>query len=421
MTTTFMIVGANLAGGRAAEALRRQGFDGRVMVVGAEPYPPYERPPLSKAILLGKQEPHEAFLRPLADWHELDIELRLGARVLQLLPSEGAVELACGERVPADKVLLCTGGRVRQLAVEGAELDGVHYLRDIDDALAIRSKLVAGSSVVVVGGGFIGAEVAACARESGCAVTVLEVAEVPLWRVLGLELGELIARAHRDRGVNIRTGVGVDRIEGDSRVRAVVSTDGRVIQADVVVVGVGIDPAIELAELAEIKTGNGILVDEFCQTSLDCVYAAGDVANHPNLILRERVRLEHWQNAQNQAIAAAQSMLGGTKPFAEVPWFWSDQYELNIQMAGHTRATDSVVWRGDRDGMDFSAFYLRDGVLVGVVAINRGREVRAAMKLIESRAVVRPADLADQSVDLRKIHRLDDTAGSLHTPSVHTS
>jgi 3-phenylpropionate/trans-cinnamate dioxygenase ferredoxin reductase component len=407
MTGTFTIVGANLAGGRAAEALRGLGFDGRVIMIGAEPYPPYERPPLSKAVLLGKQEPDEAYLRPLADWADLDIELRLGARVTQLLPAERAVGLAGGEHVPADKVLLCTGGRPRRLAVEGAELAGVHYLRDIDDALAVRAELVDGASVVVVGAGFIGAEVAACARESGCEVTVLEVAEVPLWRVLGRELGQLIARAHRDRGVDLRAGVGVDRIEGDTRARAVVSTDGRVIEADVVVVGVGIDPATELAELAGIETGNGILVDELCRTSLEGVYAAGDVASHPNPILGERLRLEHWQNAQNQAMAAARSMLGGTEAFAEIPWFWSDQYDLNLQIAGHPRATDSVVWRGDRDGFDFSAFYLRDGVLVGVVAVNRGREVRAAVRLIESRAVVAPEELADQSVDLRKIRLLD--------------
>jgi len=333
--------------------------------------------------------------------------------VVQVLPGERAVELAGGERLKADKVLLCTGGGVRRLDVPGAKLGGVHYLRDIDDAAAVRARLTEGASVVVVGAGFIGAEVAACARQSGCDVTVIEVADVPLWRVLGRELGELYARAHRERGVDLRTGVGVDRIEGDSCARAVVSTDGDVIEADVVVVGVGIEPATELAERAGIKTGNGILVDELCQTSLDGVYAAGDVANHPNPILGERVRLEHWQNAQNQGVAAARSMLGGTEAFAEVPWFWSDQYDLNLQMAGHPRATDSVVWRGERDALDFSAFYLRDGVLVGIVAVsgsraaNRGREVRAAMKLIERRATVDAADLADESVDLRKVRHLD--------------
>ena len=393
-------MGANLAGGRAAEALRTKGFDGRLVLIGAEAYPPYERPPLSKDVLHGGRHPDQTYLRSAPDWASLEVELRLGATVVKLRPDERAVELAGGEIVTADKVLLCTGGHVRRLAVPGAQLEGVHYLRTIDDAVGVRARLEPGASVVVIGAGFVGAEVAAVSRRLGCQVTMIEIADVPMWRVLGRELGELYARAHRDRGVDLRSGVGVDRIEGDSRARAVVTTNGDVIAADTVVVGIGIEPAIELAESAGAATANGIVVDEFCRTSIDGVFAAGDVASHPNPVLGERLRLEHWQNAQNHAVAAAASMVGRREPFAEVPWFWSDQYDLNLQMAGHPRGTDQVIWRGNPEALAATAFYLRKGVIVGAVGINRGRDIRAAIRLIADRATPDPLALADQNTSL---------------------
>ncbi|WP_319458227.1 MULTISPECIES: NAD(P)/FAD-dependent oxidoreductase [unclassified Mycobacterium] len=403
MQESFVIVGANLAGGRAAQALRQEGFTGRVVLVGAEPHLPYERPPLSKDLLLGKQVPADLQIADSQSWTDQDIDVRLGVRVRRLLTAEQAVETEDGERIKADKVLLCTGGQARRLDVEGHDLDGVHYLRSLDDALVLRGELVPGARVTVVGAGFVGAEVAASAHALGCHVTILEIAELPLQRVLGPSLGRIFASVHRDRGVELRLRTGVRRIVGDERVHHVVTTDGDVIESDVVVVGIGINPAVELAEQAGARVGNGILVDEFCATSLDGLYAAGDVANHPNPLVGERVRLESWQNAQNQGIAAARSMLGRREPYAEVPWFWSDQYDLNLQMAGHPQSGDELVWRGDVEGLAFSVFFVRAGILRAALAINRPRDVRAAIGLIERRAAVSPEALRDPGTDLRKI------------------
>lgn len=405
MKPTFAIVGANLAGGRAAEALRAAGFDGRILLIGAEPHAPYERPPLSKEILKGALGADDLFIRAPAAFEDDEIELVLGTRVLRLLASSRGLELDGGQSVRADKVLLCTGGTVRRLHVPGAGLPGVVYLRTLDDALALRERLKAQARVVVVGAGFVGSEVAACAREAGCEVTMLELAPVPLSRVLPREIGAAYAQLHRDHGVRLLTGVGVERIVGDVTVRQVILTDGSVIDADVVVVGVGVDPATELAEGSGIHVDNGIVVNEFCETSVTGVYSAGDVASHPNPILGERLRLEHYQNAQNQAVAAARSMVGQRTPFAEVPWFWSDQYDVNLQVAGHPKVTDEVVIRGDVDALSCCAFYLRGGALKGAIALNAGKDVRAAMKLIEHRTPVDAASLRDPSTDLRKLRR----------------
>ncbi|SFL29963.1 NAD(P)/FAD-dependent oxidoreductase [Geodermatophilus ruber] len=403
MQPSFVIVGANLAGGRAAQALRREGFSGRVVLVGAEPHPPYERPPLSKDLLLGKQAPEALRIADRQSWSDQEIDLRLGTTVTRLLPGEQSVETDSGELIRADKVLLCTGGRARRLAVEGHHLGGVHALRSLDDALTIREQLVPGAHVTVVGAGFIGAEVAASAQALGCRVTLLEVAGLPLQRVLGPALGQVLATAYRDQGVDLRLGTGVHSLVGDDRVRRVVTTDGSVIETDLVVVGIGIEPAVELAASAGARVDNGILVDEFCATSIDGIYAAGDVANHPNPILGERVRLENWQNAQNQGLAAAGSMLGHRRPFAEVPWFWSDQYAWNLQMAGQAGPEDDVVWRGDVDGLAFSAFFLRAGVLRAAFAVNRPRDVHGARRLIERGGVVDVDALRDPGADLRKL------------------
>jgi 3-phenylpropionate/trans-cinnamate dioxygenase ferredoxin reductase component len=403
---TIAIVGANLAGGRAAEALRQAGFGGRVLLIGAEDDPPYERPPLSKEILKGTMPAERTYLRPPGTWAADDIELRLGTTVTRIRPGERAVELHTGERVRADQVLLCTGGRVRRLPVPGADLDGVHYLRTLRDAAAIADSLTPDAPVVVIGAGFVGAEVAACAREAGCLVTLLEAAEVPLLRVLGKAIGRLYARYHIERGVDLRTGVTVEAIEGDGRVRAVRLADGTRLEASCVVIGVGIEPNLELAQDAGIRTGNGIVVDEFCRTSLEGVYAAGDVAWFPNPVFGQPMRLEHWQNAQNQAVSAARSMLGERTPFAEVPWFWSDQFDLNLQLAGHPAATDDLVVRDRTDRTDragFSAFYLREGTLTGALAVNRPRDVREAMRLIQRRARPERAQLADPDVPLRSL------------------
>ncbi|MFR9803905.1 NAD(P)/FAD-dependent oxidoreductase [Pseudonocardia sp. RS010] len=400
---SVVIAGANLAGGTVARSLRSRGFEGRITLVGAEATPPYERPALSKQVLSGAQEPDELVL-PI-DWAGIDVDLRLGQRVDEIVPAESAVALSAGTRLGADAVVLGTGGRGRRLGAEGEELGGIHEVRTIEDSLALRGELVAGARVVVVGAGFIGAEVAATALGVGCEVTVLEHAPVPLARSLGPVWGPFVLEEHARRGAHVRLGTGVHRFLGDDRVREVEIGGGDRIPADVVVVGVGIEPATELAEAAGLAVAGGVHVDERAATSNPGVFAVGDVTLQPGWHGQGMVRLESFQNAQEQADVAAAAILGQEVPARDVPWFWSDQFEHNIQIAGMLDASVDVVIRGDRDGWDFSAFHVRDGVVRGVFAVNRGREVRAAMRLIAAGVVVDPAALADPTTDLRKLPR----------------
>ena len=403
MSETFVIIGAGVAGVRAADALRNEGFDGRVVLIGAEAHLPYDRPPLSKDVLLGARSVGDIHLHAEGFYDSSAIDLRVATAATRLLRRERRVVLATGDTLTADKVLLCTGGQPRRLEVPGCGLAGVHCLRSVDDALAIRERLRDAARVVVVGAGWIGAEVAAAAGELGCHVTLLELAPIPLARVLGDELGRAYAQIHRDRGVDLRTGVGVARIDGRERVRAVVTTDGRTVPADLVVVGVGMQPVTRLAEEAGIAVRNGILVDERGETSVPGVFAAGDAANRLDVRTGRHVRMEHWQSAQRHAVATAGAMLGRREAFREVPWFWSDQYGIGLQMAGDPAGADDVVRRGDVEDLSFAAFYLRDGRLVAAVGVNRPRDVRAAMKLIETGEPVDRAALADASVDLRRL------------------
>jgi 3-phenylpropionate/trans-cinnamate dioxygenase ferredoxin reductase subunit len=405
VSETAVIIGAGLAGVRAAAALRGQGFDGRVVLVGGEPHLPYDRPPLSKGVLQGTRAESDIRLHPEDFYVSSAIDLRLGTHATRLLARERRVVLSTGETLRADKLLLCTGGVPRQLDVPGSGLEGVHRLRSLDDALAIRERLRPGARVVVVGAGWIGAEVAASARELDCEVTLVEIAPIPLSRVLGDAIGRVYAQLHRDRGVDLRTGVGVARIEGTTRVRSVVTTDGRAVPADVVVVGVGMQPDTRLAEEAGIAVADGILVDAFGETSIPGVFAAGDASRRLDVALGRHVRAEHWQSAQRHAVATATSMLGRREPFGEVPWFWSDQYGINLQLAGDASAADDVVSRGDVEDLSFAAFYLRGGRVTAAVGINRPRDVRAAIGLIERAVPVDRAALADANVDLRRLSK----------------
>jgi len=398
---TIVIVGANLAGGRAAETLRQEGFDGRIILIGDEPHRPYERPPLSKEVLRGEAEPDVAFLRPEEYYTENDIELLLGARATNIDTEAQIVALAEGLQLNYDDLLLCTGGRPRTLDLPGKDLEGIHTLRTFEDAFAIRERVRPGAKVVVVGAGFIGAEVAASARAMGAEVTLLEVAAVPLERALGAEVGRILGDIHEDHGVDLRTSVSIERFDGDGRARAVVLADGTTFDADVVVLGVGIAPNEQLARSAGIACDNGIVVDEHCRTNIPNIYAAGDVANHPNPIVGERIRVEHWQNAQNQAAAVAKAMLGATDGFAEVPWFWSDQFDVNLQMFGHPSNWDRIVFRGDVDAGEFAAFYLRGARIVASFAVNRQKDARAVRPLIAGRFDVDPSVLSDADEDLR--------------------
>ncbi len=403
MKRTFVIVGAGLAGVSAAGALRAEGFDGRLVLVGGEPHLPYDRPPLSKGLLLGEQTPADIQLHHENFYVENEIELMLGTHVARVDPVERRVTFGSGEGLVVDKLLLCTGGTPRHLDVPGHDLEGIHYLRTLDDALAIQDQLNVHGSLVVVGAGFIGAEVAAAARERGYGVTLIEIAPTPLGHALGEHIGGIYASLHRERGVDLRTGVGVAGFNGPDRVWEVITTDGATIPADVVVVGIGMSPETHLAQDAGLAVDNGILVDECGQTSLDGVFAAGDAARRLDPRSGKYVRHEHWQGARNHATAVGSSMLGNRQPFGEVPWFWSEQYGINLQTAGQPLAGDDVVIRGDIEGMSFTAFYLQGDCVIGVIGIDRPRDVRAAMTLIEHRVPVGATTLSDDNTDLRQL------------------
>ncbi len=378
------IVGASLAGLNAAEALRRDGFDGPVTLIGAENRPPYDRPPLSKQVLAGDWEPERAALTDSEELEEDEIEARLGLRATALDLDARELTLHTGETVAFDGLIIATGARCRTMpGTEG--LGGVHVLRSLDDCLALRADLEAvPQRVVVVGAGFIGAEVAATARGRGLEVTVVEALPTPLGRVLGDEMGRVCAEVHRDHGVDLRTSVGVDRIEGDRRVERVALTDGSIIDADVVVVGIGVVPNTEWLDGSGLRVGDGVLCDASCLAA-ERVTAAGDVARWPNQLFGETMRVEHWDNAAAQGAHAARRLLNPeTGPFTPVPWFWSDQYDRKIQLAGRVRPDDEVrVVNGSVDERRFAAVYGRAGRIVGVLGFNRPRHVMRYRALIE--------------------------------------
>ena len=381
------IVGASLAGLNAAEALRRDGFDGPVTLIGAESRLPYDRPPLSKQVLAGDWEPERAALTDSEELASDEIEARLGLRATALDLDARELTLHTGETVAFDGLVIATGARCRTMpGTEG--LGGVHVLRSLDDCLALRGDLEAvPQRVVVVGAGFIGAEVAATARGRGLEVTVVEALPTPLGRVLGDEMGRVCAEVHRDHGVDLRTGVGVDRIEGDRRVERVALTDGSIIDADVVVVGIGVVPNTEWLDGSGLQVGDGVLCDASCLAA-ERVTAAGDVARWPNQLFGETMRVEHWDNAAAQGAHAARRLLNPeTGPFTPVPWFWSDQYDRKIQLAGRVRPDDEVrVVNGSVEERRFAAIYGRAGRIVGVLGFNRPRHVMRYRALIEQGA-----------------------------------
>ncbi|HZP25570.1 MAG TPA: FAD-dependent oxidoreductase [Dehalococcoidia bacterium] len=401
---TMVIVGASMVGSSAVRALRQQeGFDGKIILIGAEKEPPYDRPPLSKEYLKGDQTREKLALLPPNFYEENDIELVLGVRATSLDPQAKKVQLDNGRSIDYDAILLGTGGKVRRVNVPGADLEGVYYLRTLEDSDAIKAELQPGKRCVVIGAGFIGAEVAATARMKGLEVAILEMAPVPMGRALSEDLGNIYADIHREHGIDLRLNEAIDRFEGDSRVRRVVGSNGSILECDFVVVGVGIEPDISLVEATGIETGNGIVVDEYCETNAPGVYAAGDVANFFNAFLGERTRLEHWNNALYQGPAAAKNMIGGHEPFIDVPWFWSDQYDINMQLIGHPRSWDKVVFRGSVDERKFTVFYLKDGGLQAALAVNRGGDIRPCKEIIRAKAPVDPQQLEDESVNLRTL------------------
>jgi 3-phenylpropionate/trans-cinnamate dioxygenase ferredoxin reductase subunit len=400
---THVIVGASLAGAKAAETLREEGFDGRVVLVGAETERPYERPPLSKDYLRGEVGREKVYVHDEGFYAELDIELRLGREAVDLDTPAGELELDDGQRLRYDRLLLATGAEPRRLAIPGADLEGVVHLRTVQDSDALRERLDRGGAVVVVGAGWIGSEVAASARQRGLDVTVIEPMAVPLERVLGPEVGAVYRDIHTDHGTKMLMGAGVEAFEGDRSVERVRTSDGRVLECDFVVVGVGVQPRTRLAARAGLDVDNGVLVDEHLETRVRGVFAAGDVANAHHPFYGERVRVEHWANALNQGPAAARNMLGQDVPYERLPYFFSDQYEVGMEYSGFAREWDRVVFRGDPATREFIAFWLVGDRVVAGMNVNVWDVNDTVQQLIRERAAVDDRRLADPDVPLDQL------------------
>jgi 3-phenylpropionate/trans-cinnamate dioxygenase ferredoxin reductase component len=368
---TFVIVGASLAGAKAAEALREEGFTGRVVLVGEETERPYERPPLSKGYLLGSDERSKAYVHDEKWYAEHDIDLRLGVKATALDTTAKTVTLDGVEELHYDKLLLATGSRVRTLDTPGIDLRGVHYLRTLDQADTLLAKLSDASRVVVVGAGWIGLETAAAARSHGSEVTIVEMDTLPLRRVLGDEVAQIYANLHREHGVEFRFGASVREFRGEGgQLTGVVLDDGTELPADLAVVGVGIRPATELAESAGLRVDNGVVTDASLRTSAPDVYACGDVMNAENPMLGKHIRVEHWDNAINSGQTAAKAMLGQDVTYDKIPYFFSDQYDWGMEYAGYVEpgGYDSVVFRGSAP--EFVAFWVKDGRVLAAMNQN---------------------------------------------------
>jgi 3-phenylpropionate/trans-cinnamate dioxygenase ferredoxin reductase subunit len=405
---TFAIVGASLAGATAATSLREEGFDGRIVLVGEEDERPYERPPLSKSYLQGESEREKIYVHPL-DWYAAhDVDLRLGTRVTRIDPATRRVTLADGPQLAYDKLLLATGSSPRRLPVPGADLDGVLYLRTVRDSERIKGTLGSASRLVVIGAGWIGLEVTAAARLAGVEVTVVETLELPLLRVLGREVAEIFAALHRDNGVDLRFGAQVQEITGrDGRVTGARLADGGHVDAEAVVVGVGITPNTELADAAGLRVDDGIVVDDHLRSSDADIYAAGDVASAFHPLFGRHIRVEHWANALNQPRSAAKAMIGGDAVYDRVPYFFTDQYDLGIEYSGYVEpgGYDEVAFRGDRDGGEFIAFWLADGRALAGMNVNVWDVTDDIQALVRSGHPVAKGRLVDPDVPLADLAR----------------
>ncbi|WP_088309818.1 NAD(P)/FAD-dependent oxidoreductase [Novosphingobium sp. B 225] len=401
-----VIVGAGQGGGAAAIQLRQQGFTGSVGVIGRETEPPYERPPLSKEYMLGEKTFDRLLVRPREFWATKDIDMVLGVEVTALDPKAQSVTLSDGRTCTYGDVIWATGGDPRRLTCPGADLPGVHGVRTREDADAILAELGAVNRVVVIGGGYIGLEAAAVLRKLGKEVTLLEMLPRVLARVAGPQLSEFYQADHRAHGVDLRLETGIEAVLGDSRVSGVKLSDGSEVACELVIVGIGIIPAVGPLLAAGAAGGNGVDVDEFCRTSLPHVYAIGDCAAHANGFADGAVmRLESVQNANDQAKIAVASILGDPQPYMATPWFWSNQYDLKLQTVGLSGGHDQTVLRGDPAERSFSVLYLKAGKLIAVDAVNAMKDYVQARKLVEEGAVIAAEDLADTSRPLKELPR----------------
>jgi 3-phenylpropionate/trans-cinnamate dioxygenase ferredoxin reductase component len=399
----FVIVGASLAGAKAAQELRDRGFDGEITMIGSEPERPYERPPLTKDYLRGESERDKASVHPAGFYNENAIELLTEATVTGLDAGGSRVALDDGREVAYDRLLLTTGAEPKRISIPGAELDGILYLRTLADCDAIRARLDAGARLVVVGAGWIGTEVAASARQKGLEVSVIDPLGLPYERILGPEIGEFYRDVHVQHGVAMLLGRGVEAFEGDGAVRRVRTGDGASIECDFAVVAVGVAPRTDLAAQAGLEVNNGVVVSERLVSSAPNIFAAGDVANAWHPFYEQRIRVEHWANALNQGPAAARSMLGDETGYARLPYFYSDQYDVGMEYSGYATDWDEVAFRGERAGGKFIAFWLKDGKVVAGMNVNVWDVNDKVQALIRSGYTVDPAALRDPDTPLESL------------------
>ncbi|NKC01461.1 MAG: ferredoxin reductase [Pseudomonadales bacterium] len=395
----MVIIGAGHAAGQAAASLRQEKYEGPITIIGDEAHIPYQRPPLSKQYLAGEQGIERVYLRPEKFYADKDVTLVLNTRATAIDRDARKIDLDNGDSVAYEKLIVATGSRPRILNIDGSDLNGIHYLRTIADVDAIRTEMGEAKSLVIVGGGYIGLEVASVGVQAGLEVHVLEMEERILQRVTTPEMSAYYHKLHTDRGVHLHTTTGVTGFAGDGRVAKVLCGDAGEFDADLVIVGIGIIPNVELAQEAGLEVDNGIVVDDHCQTSDENIFAAGDCTNHPNPLLDRRLRLESVPNAMEQARVCAANVLGGDKNYASIPWFWSDQYELKLQMVGFSADGDQQVVRGDMDAHQFAVFYLNNGKVVAADAVNSPKEFMICKQLVGQ--AVDAAVLGDPDSDLK--------------------
>jgi 3-phenylpropionate/trans-cinnamate dioxygenase ferredoxin reductase subunit len=398
-----IIAGGGQGGYQAAASLRTEGYEGPITIVSEDPHIPYQRPPLSKAFVLGKQDGDRLLLRPEAFYAERNIELLLGERVHSIDRSSLSVRLRSGTSRTYDWLVLATGASNRKLPVKGAELDGVCYVRTLDEATDLKARLEAARNVVVIGGGFIGLEIAATSRILGKQVTVLEVLPRLMARAVAPVLSDYFLQSHREKGVDVRLASGCTEILGSGKATGVVLIDGSVLPADLVVVGIGVAPNVELAREAGLAISNGIAADEFLKTSDEKIFAIGDCVEYPNPFAGGRVRLESVQNAVDNAVAVARTITGKPAPYNAVPWFWSDQFEIRLQMAGLSTGFDQSVLRGTIESRKFSVFYFAGRKLLGIDSVNRPADHMAGRKLLGSQKTLTPEQASDESISLKDL------------------
>jgi 3-phenylpropionate/trans-cinnamate dioxygenase ferredoxin reductase subunit len=398
-----VIVGAGHGAGQVCVSLRQNGFQGAITMIGEESWYPYQRPPLSKKYLAGEMPAERLYFKPQSFYTEQEIDVRLRTRVSGIDPAAKTATTGNGDSIGWDHLVLATGSRPRRLDVDGSSLAGIHYLRGIDDVDGIRESLAPGRHIAIVGAGYIGLEVAAVAARAGLEVTVIEMEDRVMSRVVSPELSEFYEAVHRSEGVQFEMSTNVKRFSGGRHVDGVVLDSGSTLDVDTVVIGIGIVPNIELAADAGLDVANGIVVDDHCRTGSADIYAIGDCTWHPNPVLGYELRLESVHNALEQAKTAAANICGGDAVYAEVPWFWSDQYDLKLQIAGLSRGYDEFIMRGDPEARSFSCLYLRDGRLISVDAVNSPKDFVQSKALIAAHAKIDPGTLADTDIQLKEM------------------